>query len=130
MNKRKLCVTAVMSASLIGGAVAAHADGADKAPASHSQFQLDNGDSIAFKADDTTTGYRICMDDGRYAVPLKVRYEGKTLVVAPGECRVIESKSIRLSSAARLGQGIELVGRFNGFTDNAPTRVAQVASDN
>jgi len=129
MNMRKLCVMAVMGASLIGGAAATYADDAGQAPAPRSQFQLDDGDSIALKADDTTTGYRICMDDGRFAVPLKVRYEGKTLVVAPGECRVIESKSIRLSSASRLGQGIALIGRFNGVTDDVGTRLAQVASD-
>jgi len=129
MNKRNFCVMAVMGASLIGGAAAVHADAAGPAPGQRSQFQLDDGDSIALKADDTTSGYRICMDEGRYAVPLKVRYEGQTLVVAPGECRVIESKSIRLSSATRLGQGIALIGRFNGVTDDGSTRLAQVASD-
>ena len=130
MNKRKLCVMAVMGASLIGAAAAVPARAADQAPAAPAQFQLDDGDSIALNADEATTGYRICMDEGRYAVPLKVRYEGQTLVVAPGECRVIESKSIRLSSAARLGQGIALIGRFNGVTEDGSTRLAQVASGN
>ncbi len=133
MNKPNLCVVAVIGASLIGGASAAMADSADRTPAPRSEFELANGETVTVKpAAAATKGYRICMEDTRHAVPLMVKYDGKELLVPPGECRLVESKSIRVSSAARLRDGIMLVGRFTGRTTNesdAGMRVAQIARE-
>jgi hypothetical protein len=131
MNKRNFCVVAVMGVSLVGGVSAAHADAADRYLAMKSQFQLDDGESIAVNRGAETKGYRICMDDAPHAVPLKVKFEGKEILVAPGECRLVESKSVKLSSAGRLDDGMALVGKFNGdaTSDGAGMRVAQVARE-
>jgi hypothetical protein len=133
MNKPNLCVVAVIGASLIGGASAAMADGADRALASRSKFQLANGEAVTVKpAAAGTKGYRICMEDTRHAVPLRVTYDGTELLVPPGECRVVGSTSVRLSSAERLRDGIMLVGRFTGRTTNefdAGMRIAQIARE-
>lgn len=132
MNKRNLCVVVVIGASLIGGASVASADTADRLLPRRSQFQLANGDTIGVKRDAGTKGYRICMEDARHAVPLLVKFDGKEAIVEPGECRLIEARAIRLSSAARLRNGMTLFGKFNGKTDEtgAGMRVAQVARDN
>lgn len=129
MNKRNLCVVAVIGANLIGGISAATADTADRLLPRRSQFQLANGDTIGVKHEAATAGYRICMDDAPHAVPLKVKYDGKEAIVAPGECRLIEAKAIRLSSAGRLPDGMALIGRFNSTTSDpdAGMRAAQVA---
>jgi hypothetical protein len=132
MNKRNLCVVAVIGAGLLGGASAAQADATDRLLARSGQFQLDNGETITVKRAAATQGYRICMDDTPHAVPLKVAYDDKEVIVAPGECRVVESRSVRLSSAARLHDGIALVGRFNGITTqdaDSGMRVAQLARE-
>ena len=132
MNKRNLCIAAVIAAGLIGGASAAHADAADRYLALQSRFELDDGDTLAVNRAEATRGYRICMEDAPGAVPLRVKYEGKELLVAPGECRLVESKSVRLSSAARLRGGMTLLGTFNASATralDADTRVARLARE-
>lgn len=132
MNKRNLCVVAVIGASLSGGVSVASADTADRLLPRTSQFQLGNGDTIGVKRDAGTKGYRVCMDDTPHAVPLLVKYDGNEAIVEPGECRVIEAQAIRLSSATRLRNGMTLIGRFNGRKADdldAGMRVAQVARD-
>jgi hypothetical protein len=129
MSKRNLCVVAVIGASLIGATTMAVADGIiEKRIPPRGQFQLDNGDSFGVKRDNATQGYRICMDDSPHAVPLRVKYDGKEDIVPPGECHLIEARSIRLSSAGRLQDGMLLVGRLNRTATSAP-RLAMAARD-
>jgi hypothetical protein len=130
MNKRNLCVVAIIGASLVGATSVALADGiVEKRIQPRGQFQLDNGDSFGVKRGNATHGYRICMDDTPHAVPLRVKYDGKEDIVAPGECHLIEAKSIRLSSAGRLQDGMLLVGRSSRATMGDAPRMAQVARD-
>ncbi len=131
MNKRNLCVVAVVGVSLAGGISVARADSSDRAIAARDQFQLDSGEKLAVQRATATKGYRVCMDDTKRAVPLKVEFDGKEAIVAPGEGQLIEATAIRLSSAGKLRDGMTLIGKFNGTwtEDAADTRVAQVAQN-
>ena len=52
------------------------------------------------------------MEEGRGAASLKVTYDGKEAIVAPGECQLIEATKIKLASAARLQEGMTLIGSY------------------
>lgn len=114
MIKRNLCVVAVIGAGLIGGASVTRAETTGTLLASWGKFQLDNGDTKVVMRGPATKGYRVCMVDRPAAVPLKVTYDGKEDIVAPGECHLIEATKIKLSSASRLHAGMTLIGSFNG----------------
>jgi len=112
MTKRNICVVALIGAGLFAAAPVAQADTTDGLLARIGKFQLDNGETKTVKRGSATRAYRVCMDEGRGAVPLKVTYEGKEAIVEPGECRLIEAAKIRLASAARLPAGMTLIGSF------------------
>jgi len=112
MTKRKVCVVALIGAGLFAAAPLTQADSTDGLLARIGKFQLDNGESKTVKRGSATKAYRICMDEGDGAVPLKVTYEGQEAIVEPGECRLIEATKIRLASAGRLPKGMTLIGSF------------------
>ena len=113
MHKHCIYVVALIGSSLIGAASVAQADPIDTLLASSGQFQIGNGKTKTVMRGATIKGYRVCMDEGRHAVPLKVTYDGQVVIVDPGECRVIETQKIKLASAARLHQGMTLIGSFD-----------------
>jgi len=114
MSKRYLCVTVVIGAILMAGAPVARADSQNTLLANWGQFQLDDGDTKTLRRGSATKAYRVCLDDGAAAVPLKVTFEGQEAIVVPGECQLIEANKIRLTSAGKLQEGMTLIGRFNG----------------
>jgi hypothetical protein len=113
MTKRNICVVALIGAGLIAAAPPALADATDGLLARIGKFQIDNGESKTVKRGSATKAYRVCMDEGRGAVPLKVMYEDQEAIVEPGECRIFEATKIRLASAARLPAGMTLIGSFD-----------------
>ena len=118
MTKRNKCVVALIGAGLFAAAPLAQADSTDGLLARIGKFQLDNGETKTVKRGSATKAYRVCMDEGRGAVPLKVMYEDQSVIVEPGECRLIEAAKIRLAGAARLPAGMTLIGSF----DSSPVK--------
>jgi hypothetical protein len=131
MNKRQICVVAVIGAGLLGGSSLAQADATDTLLASVGEFQLDNGETKTVLRGAEIKGYRVCMDEAPDAVPLKVTYDGKVAIVEPGDCQLIMATKIKLASAAALHDGMTLIGSFNGDSRkkyNTSVSLAQVAS--
>ena len=117
MNKRIICIVTLIGAGLLVGPLAART-GDDRllarySPARYGTFHLDNGDVQSLKGGKKTRAYRVCMEAGEGAVPLKVMYENKDVIVQPGDCRLIEATKIRLASAGKLPAGMTLIGSFN-----------------
>ncbi|MEO8224149.1 MAG: hypothetical protein ABI661_05045 [Gammaproteobacteria bacterium] len=110
MSTESSFVIAVIVACLIAAASAAQADPADSLLAGVGQFRLDSGKTKTMLARPSIKAYNVCMEDTRGAVPLKVLYEGKETIVAPGECQLIEATKIKLASATKLGDGLTLIG--------------------
>jgi len=130
MNKRQICVVAVIGAGLLGGSSLAQADATDTLLASVGQFQLDNGETKTVLRGTKVKGYRVCMDEAPNAVPLKVTYDGKEAIVEPGECQLIMATKIKLASASRLHDGMTLIGSFNADSRkkyNTSVSLAKVA---
>lgn len=113
MTMRNICVIASIGVGLLAGAPVAEADPTDTLLARVGQFQLDNGETRTVQRKSAVEGYRVCMEEGRYAVPLQVTYDGKVATVQPGECQLIEATRIRLASATRLHNGTTLIGSFD-----------------
>jgi hypothetical protein len=113
MTKRYICVIAVIGVGLAAAAPAVKADATDTLLASVGQFELGNGETKTVKRGTQVKAYRVCMDEGRYAVPLKVTYDGKEAIVEPGECHLIEAAKVKLASATRLRNGTTLIGSFD-----------------
>lgn len=113
MSKRTICVTVVIGAILVGGAPVARAEAPNTILASYGLFQLDDGDTKTLRRGNGVKAYRVCLDDGEAAVPLKVSFEGREAIVVPGECQLIAASKIKLASAGRLQEGMTLIGRFN-----------------
>ena len=88
MTKRNICVVALIGAGLLAAAPVAQADPTDALLARVGKFQLDNGETKIVKRGSATKAYRVCMEEGRGAVPLKVIYEGKETIVEPGRVPV------------------------------------------
>ncbi|MBL8202105.1 MAG: hypothetical protein JNK40_14145 [Chromatiales bacterium] len=115
MSKGILCVVAVIGAGLMAVTPTALAD-TDVLLARVGQFQLDNGESKTMRARAAIKAYRVCMEEGRGAASLKVTYDGKEALVAPGECQLIEAATIKVASATRLDDGMTLIGSIGSRT--------------
>ena len=113
MNKHYIYIVAVIGSSLLGAAPVAVADPTDSMLASLGEFQLRNGDTKTVMRGAAIKAYRVCMDEGAEAVPLKVTYDGMEVLVEPGECQLIQARTIKLASAARLHNGMTLIGSFD-----------------
>lgn len=113
MNKHNIYVVALMGSSLVGAVPMAKADPADTMLASLGAFQLNNGETKTVLWGSVIKTYRVCMDEGRDAVPLKVTYDGMEVIVEPGECQLIQARNIKLASATRLHDGMALIGSFD-----------------
>ena len=112
MTKRNICLVAVIGVVLLAGMPVVQADPTDTLLASIGEFQLDSGQTKTVHHNDIQ-GYRVCMEEGRHAVPLKVTYDDKVAIVDPGECQLIEATRIKLASAAKLHAGMTLIGSID-----------------
>ena len=119
MSKGILCIVAVIGAGLMVVAPAAQADPTDALLARVGQFQLDNGETKTMRGRAAVKAYRVCMEEGRGAVSLKVTFDGNEAFVAPGECQLIEATKIKLASATRLAEGMTLIGSVGSRSDKS-----------
>jgi hypothetical protein len=59
---------------------------------------------------DTERTLRVCNDFRQHDIPLKVLYDGHLASIATGKCRTFEAKTIELSTAKALEDGISMSG--------------------
>jgi hypothetical protein len=127
MKKSNIGVVAMLGAGLIMGSLTAQA-GEDALLERYRMFRLDSGDIKPVIRRNNIKAYRVCMDDGQHAVPLKVMHDGRETIVEPGECQLIEGQKIKLASASPLHAGMTLIGRFqNGSSDSRKKYITDVS---
>jgi hypothetical protein len=130
MNKHNIFVVALILSSLTGEVPVAQADPDDQMLASLGEFQLNNNETKTVQWGAAIKTYRVCMEEGLDARPLRVTYDGTQVIVEPGECRLIQARNIKLASATRLKDGMALIGSFDGRSpkkDQANVTVARAA---
>ena len=113
MNKHNIVVVAFILSSLTGLVPVAQADPDDQMLASLGEFQINNNETKTVQWGAAIKTYRVCMEEGLDARPLKVTYDGTQVIVEPGECRLIQARTIKLASATRLKDGMALIGSFD-----------------
>lgn len=128
MNKRNFWIVVMLGAGLAGAAPLAQADITDALLARVGEFKLDNGETKTVIRKNEPKQYRVCMTDRPEAVPLKVTYDGKEAIVAPGECHLLEARNIKLATAARLGEDMTLIGRINRRETKTSVSVARAVA--
>lgn len=119
MYKNSFKLIAVICAGLIAGLPLAQADSNDGLLANYRMFQLENDDVQTVIRGKKTRAYRVCVEEGRHAVPLKVSYSEGDTIVGPGDCQLIETNKIKLAAAVDLPEGMTMIGRFNNNSSNA-----------
>lgn len=119
MNKKSIRLIAVICAGLIAGLPAAHADSNDGLLAYYRMFQLGNDDAQTVIRGKKTKAYRVCVEEGRGAVPLRVTHSEGETIVEPGDCQLIETNKIRMTAAGELPDGMTMIGRFNNNSSDA-----------
>lgn len=113
MNKRNIRVVALIGSGVIAAVTVARADPDDSMLASLGEFQINNNETKTVLWGAAIKTYRVCMDEGPDARPLKVTYDGMKVIVLPGECQLIQARNIKLASATRLHDGMALIGSFD-----------------
>ena len=114
MNERNISIIALIGGALLAGLPASQADNLDHLLARGGQFELNNGKTKTLAWDEIRR-YRVCMEEGPDAVPLRVAYDGNETIVEPGECQLIEARKIKLASASRLTDGRTLIASFHNM---------------
>ena len=127
MYKDSIEIIAVLAAISIAGLPPAHADSNDGLLAQYRMFQLENDDVQTVIRGQTTKAYRVCVEDSRHAVPLKVSYGAEEIVVAPGECQLIEASKIKMAAVGRMPDGVTMIGRFNNSSAKKYSTAISVA---
>lgn len=113
MNQHNMYVIALVGGALLIGSPAARADSLDLLLARGGQFELNNGKTKTLTGGSEIKRYRVCMDEGPGAVPLKVTYDGNETIIEPGECQLIEGRKIKLATASRLTNDMTLIASFH-----------------
>ena len=119
MNKNSIKLIAVIGAGLLTGLPVAQADSNDGLLANYRMFQLENDDVQTVIRGSKTKAYRVCVEDSRGAVPLKVSHSEGEIIVEPGECQLIETNKIKMAAVGDMPAGMTMIGRFNGNSSNA-----------
>ena len=112
MNKNSIGLVAIVCAGLIAGLPSALADSNDGLLANYRMFQLENDDVQVVNRSAKIKAYRVCVEDGRGAVPLKVSHGAAETVVEPGDCQLIETNRIKLAAVGQIPEGMTMIGRF------------------
>lgn len=76
----------------------------------YGQFEMGRQGPKVIVGRAATKAYHVCMDNGQYALPLKVSHDGKETIVNPGECQLIEASRIKLATLGKLDAGATLIG--------------------
>jgi hypothetical protein len=112
MNRNNIKAIAVIVSSLVAGLPVAQADSNDGLLAQYRMFQLENDDVQVVNRSAKIKAYRVCVEDGRGAVPLKVSHGAAETVVEPGDCQLIETNRIKLAAVGQIPEGMTMIGRF------------------
>jgi len=132
MSKGMIRIFVALGAGLLAGSPATRADPIDALLARVGQFQLDEHETRTVHRKTAVEGYRVCMEEGRDAVALKVTHDDQVTIVEPGECQLIEAGKIKLASAGPMSDGTTLIGSFTSSksrkykTDVSLARAARV----
>ncbi len=113
MNKNSIKLIAVICAGLVTGLPVAQADSNDGLLAHYRMFQLENNDVQTVSRGPSTKAYRVCVEDSRGAVPLRVSHSEGETIVEPGDCQLIETSKIKMAAVGKLPEGMTMIGRFN-----------------
>jgi hypothetical protein len=127
MYKNSIQLITVLAAGLIAGLPLAHADSNDGLLAQYRMFQLENDDVQTVIRGQTTKAYRVCVEDTRHAVPLRVSHGTGETLVAPGECQLIEASKIKMAAVGRMPDGVTMIGRFNNSSAKKYSTAISVA---
>lgn len=102
----KLILSASAAALLMGAAPAMSQTVAEEfiyypsEPDEYYFFERTDRKKVAdFKTDKMV---RVCVEQNSHLVPMKVYYDNKTAMVAPGDCMRLEAKQVELEPAKRL----------------------------
>jgi hypothetical protein len=112
MTKGLIRVILAIGAGLLAAAPAVRGDPVDALLARAGQFRLDDHSTRLVQRKSAVEGYRVCMEEGRDAVALKVIHDDQVTILEPGDCQLIVATKIRLGSAERLAAGTTLIGSF------------------
>jgi hypothetical protein len=112
MNRNNIKAIAVIVSSLVAGLPVAQADSNDGLLAQYRMFQLENDDVQVVNRSAKIKAYRVCVEDGRGAVPLKVSHGAAETVVEPGDCQLVETNRIKLAAVGQIPEGMTMIGRF------------------
>lgn len=113
MNNRRILIATVVCSGLMAGSPVAQADNLDHLFARWGQFQLNNSHTKTLARGGEFKRYRVCMEEGQGAVPLRVTFDGSETIVDPGTCQLIEGRDIKLASASKVDDDMLLIGRVN-----------------
>ncbi|MEO8225642.1 MAG: hypothetical protein ABI661_12630, partial [Gammaproteobacteria bacterium] len=78
--------------------------------ARYGQFEVTSQQSKLITGGPKTKAYHVCMNEGEFALPLRVMHDGKETIVEPGECALIDAKSIKLAASGELNRNMTLIG--------------------
>jgi hypothetical protein len=78
----------------------------------HGEFEISDGDVKVIARRHKPTTIRVCVDEAKHTVPLKVTSDRQETLVQPGNCSDVTGARITLSPAARLSSDWVLVGRW------------------
>ena len=77
------------------------------------EFEIGNGD-VKYIADRRKpTTLRVCVNEAKHTVPLKVTSDRQDRLIAPGNCSDVTGSKISLSAGARLEPEFVLVGKWS-----------------
>jgi hypothetical protein len=84
----------------------------DELLARSNEFAIVNGESKVIANHRSPEPYRVCVAKGQNAVPVKARYDGQERTIGVGTCDDLTARLITLSPASWLGEGEELIGKY------------------
>jgi hypothetical protein len=79
------------------------------------EFELQSGEKLLLSHRHKIATYRLCVDEFKGSVPLKVFVDGRQSEVAVASCETVTGKHIRVEPAAELPGGDYLVARFRSL---------------
>jgi hypothetical protein len=78
----------------------------------HGEFEIGDGDVKVIAARHKPTTIRVCVDEAKHTVPLKVTFDKQETLVQPGNCSDVTGARITLSPGGRLSSDFVLVGQW------------------
>jgi hypothetical protein len=115
MNKITLVVSSAMMvlAGLSTLPIANAQSVYDSMLATVGEFEVGNGETRSIAHHKKEKEYRICVENSRQSVPLKVMYDGKEDTVAVGSCVDYEAMDIKVAPGAKLPSDMVIMGKFH-----------------